>query len=55
MPHTGAIALGGEVADVALEVLEALGIGLYVLAIVEPFAHDDVEQGVQQGDVGTGG
>ena len=47
--------LGSEVPDVALEVLETLGVGFDVLAVVEPFAHDDVEQGVQQGDVGARG
>ena len=45
--------LGREILDVVGELLEALDVGLHILLVVELLADDDVEHGVEHGDVGA--
>jgi hypothetical protein len=46
--------LGRIIADVAGDLVEALGVGGDVLAVVEAVGDDDVDQRVEQGHVGAG-
>ena len=46
--------LGRELRHVPFQLLESVGVGCHVVAVVEPFGDDDVEQRVEQRHVGAG-
>ena len=53
MPHTGRHRLGREPGEMLLEPLEAFGVRLDVLPVVELLGHDHVHHGIEQRHVGA--
>ena len=54
MPQTAAMRSGGNSCRCCAQLLEALGVRLDVLAVVQPLLDDHVHQRVEQRDVGAG-